>query len=84
MQNPILATLNDADITLNLEAANPGFRVHAVRSDSVSEPVTVLDKECTSLGEAIKAITVFYASEWESIFITARISTKLERAITAS
>lgn len=80
----IIATLNDADITLNLEAAGTGFRVHAVRSDSVSEPVTVLDQECASLGLAIKAITVFYASEWESVFITDRLSAKLERAISAS
>lgn len=80
----LLAQLNDADITLELSKKGDKYEVSAVRTDSIHPPAVVHFKEYESLGEAIKAITVFYVSEWESIFIRNPLSEKLEQAITAS
>lgn len=84
MARKLVANLNDADISLFVYQDGLKFFVIAERSDSVNPAEVVLNQEYGSLGEAIKAITVFYVSEWESIFIRNRLSEKLEQAITAS
>lgn len=82
----LIAELNDADITLmlhDLEAGEKRFWVIATRCDGVSPPETVLDERYGSLSQAIKAIAIFYVSEWESVFITNRLSEKMVDAIQA-
>lgn len=80
-----LAQLTDADTTLNLARTDAGkYRVEAVQCDGCSLPRVVLDGEYDTLGQAIKAITVFFTSEWESVFITNRLSEKMKDSIQAS
>ena len=82
----LLASLNDADITLTLnelEATEKPFQVLATRCDGISEPEVAHDQCYGTLGEAIKAITIFYVGEWESVFITNRLSEKMVSAIQA-
>lgn len=80
----IIAQLNDADISLTLLQGEGGYRIVAERSDSIHPPEVVLNQEHANLGSAIKAITIFYVQEWESIFLRNRLSEKLEQALQAS
>lgn len=79
-----LAELNDADTTLTLTQTPDGVQVLATQCDGVSLPVTVHDQTYGTLGDAIKAVLVFYVGEWESVFIRNRLSEKLVDAIQAS
>ena len=80
----LLAQLNDADITLELTQHGEQYIVSAVRTDSVHPPEKALYRTCDSLGEAIKAITVFYVAEWESILMRQPLSERLAKEILAS
>lgn len=80
----ILAQLTDADISLTLEQKGSQFNVKATRFDSITEPAAALDSTHGNLGDAIKAIMVFFVQEWESVFVQNRLSEKLAQAITAA
>ena len=80
----LLAELNDTDTTLTLELDQGAYRVLATQCDGMSLPVTVHDQTYGNLGEAIKAITIFYVGEWESVFIVNRLSERMVSAIQAS
>lgn len=79
----LLAELHDADTTLTLSQVPMGYQVLAIQCDGVSLPITVHEKTYGNLGEAIKAIAIFYVGEWESVFLVNRLSERMESAITA-
>lgn len=80
----VLAQLKDADTSLTLEQRGDKYHVTATRFDSVNPPETVVDTPFDTLAGAIKAITIFYVQEWESVFVLNKLSEKMDQAISAT